>query len=106
MLSHAELGAIREANKQLGSWRLADCTLYVSLEPCPMCAGAIVQSRMKRVVFGAVDPKAGSAGTLMNLLRDERLNHQVDVTNGILEDECSALLTNFCRSLRNQKNEY
>jgi|SRR5690625_4554013 len=104
-LSHAELVAIREANKQLGSWRLADCTLYVTLEPCPMCAGAIVQSRMKRVVFGASDPKAGCAGTLMNLLNEGKFNHQVIVTSGILEKECSSLLTNFFRHLRKHKKE-
>src|SRR5699024_5549959 len=83
-LSHAELIAINEAKKKVGSWRLEDCTLYVTLEPCAMCAGAIVQSRMRRVVFGAFDPKAGCAGTLMNLLTEERFNHQVDVTSGIL----------------------
>src|SRR5690625_2578097 len=104
-LSHAELIAIKKANEKTGSWRLEDCTLFVTLEPCPMCAGAIVQSRMKRVVYGATDPKAGSAGTLMNLLKDERLNHQVEITGGVLEEECSTLLTTFFRSLRNQKKE-
>ncbi|MFD2045607.1 tRNA adenosine(34) deaminase TadA [Ornithinibacillus salinisoli] len=102
-LSHAELIAIQEANKKMGSWRLEDCTLYVTLEPCPMCAGAIVQSRMKRVVFGAFDPKAGCAGSLMNLLDDNRFNHQVEVTSGTLEQECGKLLTDFFRSLRNRK---
>ncbi len=104
-LSHAELIAIREANKKVGSWRLEDCTLYVTLEPCPMCAGAIVQSRMRRVVFGTFDPKAGCAGTLMNLLTEERFNHQVDVTSGILQDECASLLTNFFRQLRKNKKK-
>src|SRR5699024_7178499 len=87
-LSHAELLAIKEANGKIGSWRLEDCTLYVTLEPCPMCAGAIVQSRIKRVVYGAADPKAGCAGTLMNLLDDARFNHQVEVERYVLEEEC------------------
>lgn len=99
-LSHAELYAIHEANQKLGTWRLEDCILYVTLEPCQMCAGAIVQSRIKRVVYGAFDPKAGCAGTLMNLLQDDRFNHQVDVTSGVLEEECRQLLTDFFRELR------
>ncbi len=99
-LSHAELIAIQMANKKLGSWRLEDCTLYVTLEPCQMCAGAIVQARIKRVVFGATDPKAGCAGTLMNLLDDPRFNHQVELTSGILREECGELLTTFFRELR------
>nr|WP_212921841.1 tRNA adenosine(34) deaminase TadA [Ornithinibacillus bavariensis] len=104
-LSHAELIAIREANKKVGSWRLEDCTLYVTLEPCPMCAGAIVQSRIKRVVFGASDPKAGCAGTLMNLLDEKRFNHQVAVTRGVLEEKCSSLLSNFFKELRTRKKQ-
>lgn len=103
-LSHAELIAIAEANRKIGSWRLEDCTLYVTLEPCPMCAGTIVQSRIKRVVFGAPDPKAGCAGTLMNLLEDERFNHQAAVSAGVLRAECSALLTDFFRELRKKKS--
>ncbi|GGJ89382.1 tRNA-specific adenosine deaminase [Lentibacillus kapialis] len=99
-LSHAELIAIEKANQIIGSWRLEECTLYVTLEPCPMCAGAIVQSRIKRVVFGAPDPKAGCAGTLMNLLQDERFNHRVELTDDVLRAECSALLTDFFRRLR------
>ncbi|HLR08618.1 MAG TPA: tRNA adenosine(34) deaminase TadA [Bacillota bacterium] len=102
-LSHAELIAIQQANQTIGSWRLEDCTLYVTLEPCPMCAGAIVQSRIKRVVFGAFDPKAGCAGSLMNLLEDERFNHQAEVTSGVLEQECSQLLTDFFQVLRQRK---
>ncbi|HLR61179.1 MAG TPA: tRNA adenosine(34) deaminase TadA [Lentibacillus sp.] len=102
-LSHAELIAIEKANQIIGSWRLEDCTLYVTLEPCPMCAGAIVQSRIKRVVFGAPDPKAGCAGTLMNLLQDGRFNHRAEITSGVLHDECSALLTDFFRKLRGKK---
>ncbi|GAB4072064.1 tRNA adenosine(34) deaminase TadA [Barrientosiimonas marina] len=103
-LSHAELIAISEANRHMGSWRLEDCTLYVTLEPCPMCAGAIVQSRMKRVVYGAPDLKAGCAGTLMNLLEDERFNHQAEVTSGVLKTTCSSLLTDFFRDLRERKS--
>lgn len=99
-LSHAELIAIQDANKKLDSWRLEDCTLYVTLEPCQMCAGAIVQARIKRVVFGASDPKAGCAGTLMNLLDDSRFNHQVEVTSGVLREKCRELLTTFFRELR------
>lgn len=104
-LSHAELIAIRKANQKVGSWRLEECTLYVTLEPCPMCAGAIIQSRMKRVVFGTFDPKAGCAGTLMNLLNEERFNHQVDVRSGVLQDECAYLLTNFFRQLRKRNKK-
>ena len=103
--SHAELIAIEEANKKVGSWRLEDCTLYVTLEPCPMCAGAIIQSRIKRVVFGATDPKAGCAGTLMNLLEEEKFNHQVEVVRDVLSDECSVLLSNFFRQLRECKKK-
>lgn len=103
-LSHAELLAIEKANRHFKSWRLEDCTLYVTLEPCQMCAGAIVQSRIKRVVFGAFDPKGGCAGTLMNLLNDERFNHQVDVIGGVLEEECRLLLTSFFQELR-QRNK-
>jgi tRNA(adenine34) deaminase len=104
-LSHAELIAIQQANKRIGSWRLEDCTLYVTLEPCPMCAGAIVQSRIKRVVYGATDPKAGCAGTLMNLLDQKQFNHQADVTSGVMEQECSELLSNFFKSLRERKKQ-
>lgn len=87
--AHAEMVAIREACERLGAWRLLDCTLYVTLEPCPMCAGAIVQSRVKRVVYGTGDPKAGCAGTLMNLLQEPRFNHETEVTSGILQAECA-----------------
>lgn len=103
-LSHAELIAIQRANKKIGSWRLEDCTLYVTLEPCPMCAGAIIQSRIKRVVFGASDPKAGCAGTLMNLLEDERFNHQVERSGGVLEQECGNLLRDFFKALRKKRH--
>ncbi|MGC5326742.1 tRNA adenosine(34) deaminase TadA [Brevibacillus sp. SYSU BS000544] len=97
---HAEMIAIREASERLGGWRLIGCTLYVTLEPCPMCAGAIVQSRIEQVVYGAPDPKAGCAGTLMNLLDEQRFNHQVPVLPGVLEEECGNLLRDFFRSLR------
>lgn len=103
-LSHAELVAIQKANEKVGSWRLEDCTLYVTLEPCPMCAGAILQSRIPRVVYGAADPKAGCVGSLMNLLEDQRFNHQVEVRNGVLEEDCSGLLKDFFRQLRKKKN--
>ncbi|AJY77651.1 adenosine deaminase [Paenibacillus beijingensis] len=98
--AHAEMIAIREASEALGAWRLLDCTLYVTLEPCPMCAGAIVQSRLKRVVYGTVDPKAGCAGTLMNLLQEPRFNHETELTSGVLQEECASLLTSFFRKLR------
>ena len=104
-LSHAELVAIQEANQKIGSWRLEDCTLYVTLEPCPMCAGAIIQARIQRVVFGAQDPKAGCAGTLYNLLEDTRFNHQVEVLSGVLQEECADLLTLFFKKLRQRKNK-
>lgn len=99
-LAHAELIAIREASQALDAWRLLDCTLYVTLEPCPMCAGAIVQARIPLIVYGTTDPKAGCAGTLMNLLQEPRFNHRSEVQPGVLREECSALLTNFFRQLR------
>ena len=102
-IAHAELLAIDEACKKLGTWRLEDATLYVTLEPCPMCAGGIVLSRVKRVVYGASYPKGGCAGTLMNLLTDERFNHQCEVVAGVLEEECGTLLTNFFRELRKKR---
>src|SRR5699024_4180525 len=101
-LSHAEVIAVAEPNTTVRSWRRQACTFSVTLEPCPMCAGAMVQSRVKRVVYGASDPKAGCAGTLMNLLQDERFNHQVELTSGVLEQECGDLLKNFFRALRDR----
>ncbi len=98
--AHAEVLALRAAAESTGSWRLEGCTLYVTLEPCAMCAGAIVLARIDRVVFGAADPKAGFAGSLGNLLRDERLNHRADVTSGVLADECGEILRAFFRSRR------
>ncbi|MCP1121862.1 tRNA-specific adenosine deaminase [Bacillus sp. AFS018417] len=104
-IAHAELLAIDDACKKLGTWRLENATLYVTLEPCPMCAGAIVLSRVKRVVYGASDPKGGCAGTLMNLLTEERFNHQSEVVVGVLEEECGALLTTFFRELRKKRKK-
>lgn len=101
--AHAEMIAIREASRHLGAWRLSGCTLYVTLEPCPMCAGAIVQSRIDRVVFGTTDPKAGCAGTLMNLLQEDRFNHRTGIVEGVLQEECAQLLTSFFRKLRVKK---
>lgn len=98
--AHAEMIAITEASKSLNAWRLLECQLYVTLEPCPMCAGAIVQARIKQVIYGTPDPKAGCAGTLMNLLQDERFNHQTEVVSGVLQEECSMLLSQFFRRLR------
>lgn len=102
-VAHAELLAIEKACQVLGSWRLEDAELYVTLEPCPMCSGAIILSRIKKVIYGASDPKSGCAGTLMNLLQDERFNHQTEVQKGVLQDECSELLTTFFREIRERK---
>lgn len=102
-LAHAELAAIKKASKAVGDWRLEDCTLYVTLEPCQMCAGAIVQARMKRVVAGAMNPKAGCAGSILNLLQVERFNHQVEFEHGVLEEECSKVLQDFFKELRKKK---
>ncbi|MEG0267584.1 MAG: tRNA adenosine(34) deaminase TadA [Carnobacterium sp.] len=103
--AHAEMFAIREANKTLENWRLEDAQLFVTLEPCPMCSGAMILSRVKELYYGAVDPKGGTAGTLMNLLTDNRFNHQVEIEKGILESECSALLTTFFGELRKHKKD-
>ncbi|WP_099364865.1 tRNA adenosine(34) deaminase TadA [Fredinandcohnia onubensis] len=104
-IAHAELLALDEACQRLDTWRLEDSTLYVTLEPCAMCSGAIVLSRVKRVVYGARDPKGGCAGTLMNLLQDQRFNHQSEVVSGVCEEECSELLSSFFRQLRKRKKE-
>lgn len=101
--THAELLVIQEACKKIGSWRLEDTTLYVTLEPCPMCAGAILQSRVPRVVYGARDQKAGCVDSLYHLLNDERFNHECDVTEGILAEECGQILTDFFKALRDRK---
>lgn len=108
--AHAELLAIQAANEHLEKWRLEDCTLYVTLEPCPMCSGAIILSRLKEVVYGASDVKSGTCGTLMNLVTDERFNHQATVIKGVLEQESRELLQQFFKELRlrnkNRKNKY
>lgn len=102
---HAEIKAIRQANQHLGSWRLEDCELFVTLEPCPMCSGAMILARMKKVIFGAFDPKAGTAGTFMNLLQDSRFNHQVEVEQGVLEEECQQILRSFFKGLRERNKK-
>lgn len=99
-LSHAEITAIRKAGKKIGDWRLEGCTLYVTLEPCQMCAGAIVQARIPEVVIGCMNPKAGCAGSILNILEMPQFNHQVQVTRGVLEQECSEMLTRFFQELR------
>lgn len=104
-LSHAELNAIRKASKVLGDWRLEDCTMYITLEPCQMCSGAIVQSRIKRVVLGSMNPKAGCAGSILNMLQVEAFNHQVEITKDVLKEECSQILSDFFRELREEKQK-
>ena len=104
-LSHAELNAIKKASRKLGDWRLEGCTMYVTLEPCPMCAGAIIQARMDRVVIGSMNPKAGCAGSVLNLLERKEFNHQAEVIRGVLEEECSAMLSGFFRKLRERKKK-
>ena len=104
-LSHAELNAIRKASKKLGDWRLDDCEMYITLEPCQMCAGAIVQSRIKKVYAGCMNPKAGCAGSVMNLLQVEKFNHQVEFEEGLLGEECSTMLSDYFRELRKKKAE-
>lgn len=98
--AHAEIIAIRDAARRLGAWRLTGCTLYVTIEPCPMCAGALVQARLTRLVYGAADPKAGAVDTLYRLLNDERLNHQVQVTAGVKAEACGKIMQDFFRRLR------
>ena len=102
-LAHAEIKAIKKASKKMGDWRLEQCTMYVTLEPCQMCAGAIIQSRLTRVVVGCMNAKAGCAGSVLNLLDIKQFNHQAELTTGVLEEECSALMTGFFRELR-EKN--
>lgn len=104
-LAHAEITAIKKASKKTGDWRLEDCTLYVTLEPCQMCAGAIVQSRMKRVVIASMNPKAGCAGSVINLLQMSQFNHQVEIEKGVLGEECSQMLSNFFKELRKRKKD-
>ncbi len=104
-LAHAELQAIRKASRKLGDWRLEGCTMYVTLEPCQMCAGALVQARMTEVVIGCMNPKAGCAGSILNLLEMPEFNHQVKVVRGVLEEECSMLLKTFFQDLRERLKE-
>ena len=104
-LAHAELPAIKKASKKMNDWRLEGCTMYVTLEPCQMCAGAIVQSRMSRVVVGCMNPKAGCAGSILNLLQMEEFNHQAELTTGVLEEECSQMMKIFFKELREKKKQ-
>ena len=104
-LAHAEINAIRKACKEIGDWRLEECTMYVTLEPCPMCAGAIVQARIPRVVIGCMNPKAGCAGSVLDMLHEPGFNHQVSVDTGILGEECSAMMKQFFAELRKKQTE-
>lgn len=104
-LAHAELSAIKKASKKTGDWRLEDCTMYVTLEPCQMCAGAIVQSRLGKVVIGSMNPKAGCAGSVINLLQMKQFNHQVEMVTGVLDEECSTMLSGFFQELREKKKQ-
>ncbi len=104
-LAHAELSAIKKASKKLGDWRLEGCTMYVTLEPCQMCAGAIVQARIDKVVIGSMNPKAGCAGSVLNLLQISSFNHQVEIERGVLEEECSLMLSGFFKNLRERKRQ-
>lgn len=104
-LAHAELSAIKKASKKTGDWRLEDCTMYVTLEPCQMCAGAIVQSRLGKVVIGSMNPKAGCAGSVINLLQMKQFNHQVEMVTGVLDEECSKMLSGFFMELREKKKQ-
>lgn len=104
-LAHAEIMAIKKASRVLGDWRLEGCTMYVTLEPCQMCAGAIVQARIPKVVIGCMNAKAGCAGSILNLLEMKQFNHQVEVERGVLEEECSAMMTAFFSNLRAEKKK-
>ena len=105
VLAHAEILAIKKACRKMGDWRLEGCTMYITLEPCPMCAGAIVQARISRVVIGSMNPKAGCAGSVLNLLQEEGFNHQVETCTGVLQKECSDMLSQFFRELRRKKSK-
>ena len=104
-LGHAEITAIKKASRYMNDWRLEDCTLYVTLEPCQMCAGAIVQARIPRVVIGSMNPKAGCAGSILNILQIPTFNHQCEITKGVCEEECSEMLTTFFKELRKSKKK-
>lgn len=100
-----EISAIKKASKALGDWRLEECTMYVTLEPCPMCAGAIVQARIPKVVIGAMNPKAGCAGSILNMFQIKEFNHQVDSVDGVLQEECQIMMKNFFKELRERKKK-
>lgn len=104
-LSHAEIAAIKKASKSMGDWRLEGCTMYVTLEPCQMCAGALVQSRIDKVVIGCMSPKSGCAGSILNILQMKEFNHQVEIEKGILEEKCSTILSDFFSELREKNKE-
>lgn len=104
-LAHAEIIAIKKASRKLNDWRLEECTMYVTLEPCPMCAGAIVQARIPKVVIGAMNPKAGCAGSILDMFQVREFNHQVEKVSGVLEEECSNIMTKFFRELRKWKKQ-
>ena len=104
-LGHAEISAIKKASRVLGDWRLEECTMYVTLEPCPMCAGAIVQARIPKVVIGAMNPKAGCAGSILNMFHIKEFNHQVDSINGVLLEECQQMMKSFFKELRKKKKK-
>lgn len=104
-LAHAELLAIKKASKKMNDWRLEDCTMYVTLEPCQMCSGAIVQSRIKRVVVGCMNPKAGCAGSILNMLEMKEFNHQAELTTGVMEEECSIMMKQFFKELREKQKK-
>jgi tRNA(adenine34) deaminase len=104
-LAHAEIAAIKKASRKMGDWRLEGCTMYVTLEPCQMCAGAIIQSRMTRVVVGCMNPKAGCAGSILNLLDMPEFNHQVELTTGVMEEECSQMMKSFFKELREARKK-
>ncbi|HOQ15869.1 MAG: nucleoside deaminase [Epulopiscium sp.] len=102
-LAHAEIQAIEEAAKYIGDWRLEGCSIYVTLEPCPMCAGAIVQARIDKIIFGTRNPKAGCGGSILNILNEPRFNHQVEIIEGICQEECSQILKTFFTQMRNKR---
>ena len=104
-LAHAEIIAIDKASEKLDSWRLLDCTMYVTIEPCIMCAGAIVNSRVERLVIGSMDHKMGACGSIVDLVRNEKFNHRVDLTKGVLEDQCSKIMKDFFKKLRQRKKK-
>lgn len=103
--AHAEILAIKQAAGNLGGWRLSDCEMYVTVEPCPMCAGAIVLARIRKITIGTMDPKSGACGSLMNILNDERLNHYVEISEGCMREDCQDIIKSFFKKLRHEKGE-